>query len=164
MKITVRIYSFLMILALAFVGVSCDESSQSDPEYIFDQTAAQMAEGSYAGRFTRVQEGTVDSASNVGEMVIELCQDRDSSGLSADMVKVSLLSPDFSLDTHVSLNVCHSNADVLMFNTSTGNELQKPVVGKVSEDGSAVLRFTLTQRVGRSSKSFIYSFEGSIQE
>ncbi len=161
---TVRIYSFLMILALAFAAVSCEKPSQADSEYVFDQTAAQMAAGSYAGVFTRVQEGTVDSASNVGEMVIELCQDQDSSGLAADVVKISLVSPEFSLDTQVSLNVCHSNADVLMFNTSTGNELQKPVVGKVSEEGSAVIRFTLTQRVGRSSKSFIYSFEGLIQK
>lgn len=146
------IYSLAALLALATGFTACGDDND-DPSYSYDTTAEVGSAGTYSGTWTRISDDGTESFS--GSVTL-------SAGSQTGTTNVSFSCPESALSATSIANVWHSNDGYQFVNqmVSDANKLGASFAGRISGSGELTTAFTLSQKVGRKTVSFKYSFIG----
>lgn len=146
------IYSMAALLALASGFTACGNDND-DPSYNYSTTAEAGSAGTYSGTWTRVSDDGSDTFS--GSITL-------AAGSQAGTTNVSFSCPDASLSASSIANVWHSNDGYQFVNqtVSDANSLGAGFAGRISGSGELTAAFTISQKVGRKTVAFKYSFIG----
>lgn len=148
------IYSMIAMLALGLGFTACSDSDD-DPEYGYTTTPEIAAEGVYSGIFTRIQTNsdTAQPESGEGTLTIVACD------TLANIATVKVECGALTLTNEVPVNITYANNQVNFFNQLATNTM-KYVTGNVSAEGIATITFDISQRSGRKTVPYRYTFEG----
>ena len=146
------IFSFIAVLALGCGFTSC--GSDGDDNISYDKPAEEASAGTYTGTFTRTLDGVDETFDGTVTLV---------SAGKTGVTKVTFSCPGSSLNATSVANVWNSKYDFQFMNqtASAENGLGVSFAGRITEAGVLTTSFTLTQKVGRKSYEYKYSFTGS---
>lgn len=146
------IYSLAALLTLATGFTACSDDND-DPSYDYTTTAEVGSAGTYSGTWTRVSDESTDTFS--GSVTL-------AAGSQTGLTNVTFSCPDASLAANSIANVWHSNDGYQFVNqmVSSTNTLGASFSGRVSGSGELTTAFTISQKIGRKTYSFKYSFIG----
>lgn len=144
------------VLALSFGFAAC--SDDNNDTTVYETTPEIASAGTYIGTWTReavgsetkTQEGTLTLAPVEGEDVRPYVTN----------VKVESKGTEFNLNKESTANISYAGTDVLFSNMNVTNGFGVKFNGSISADNKAVISFTVTEREGRKTYVFNYSFEG----
>ena len=145
------LYSMMAVLALSCTFVACGSDGDDTPTYT--TTAEKASAGTYSGIFTRTD---VDGKAESFDGTITLTP-TDSVGCT----DVTFLCTDASLDKTAVANVANAGQGFKFVNNQASNGLGAKFSGQISGTGVLTAAFTINQRVGRSTTTFFYTFEGA---
>lgn len=148
-------YSLFVVLSLGCTFVSCGDDDD-DANYNYTTTPEIASAGTYIGTWTRTLDGVAEEFSG---SVTLTATDR------AGVTNVQFVCEGATLDASSVANIWNANDGFgFMQQITTGNTdngLGAAFAGRVLADGSLTTSFTLTQRQGRVTKTYIYNFTGS---
>lgn len=147
------IYSFIAVLALGCGFTSCG-SDDDDDNISYSTPAEEASAGTYTGIWTRSLDGVDETYS--GTVTLE-------SAGKTGVTKVTFSCPESSLNATSVANIWNAKYDFMFMNqtVSTENGLGASFAGRITETGVLTTSFTITQKVGRKSYNYNYSFTGS---
>ncbi|MBQ7421293.1 MAG: hypothetical protein IJV27_04035 [Prevotella sp.] len=150
------LYSLLAVLAIGCTFVSCGDDD--DENYNYPTTAEIASAGTYAGTWTREKDGVIEEFD--GTVTLE-ATDR------VGVTNITFTCPNASLNATSVSNIWNAN-DGFKFqqNISTGNPdngLGVAFAGNIYGNGTLTASFTLSQRSGRISVTYVYKFVGTKQ-
>ena len=149
------IYSLILFMAFGFACVSC--SDDDDDAAAPSGNAASVAAGTYTGTWTRILDS--DTLTAEGTMIVSATD-------SAYTADIAYACSTFNLNTSSVANFAYSGASGSLFdysNGSTSNGMGTIFCGKIT-DGVATAIFSYTQKSGRKSYTYKYSFVGTKSE
>lgn len=157
------LFSLLALAAVSCAFVSCDDDDMNlGPSNTSAPTP--VAAGNYSGTWTVYDsDGVAVLETHSGTMTI-------SEGSNSTLANISTAAPGFStLDGATAVaNVAWANENVTIVNASTSNgfkEFAKASAGTglsgLVENGTLVMKFSLTVKSGRSTKTMFYEFKGT---
>ena len=146
------IFSAIAALALSCTFVACGDDND-DPSISYDTTAAQGSAGTYSGTWTRTGDEGVDQFS--GSVTLAAASE-------GNVTNVTISCPDADINATSVANVWHSNYGYQFFNqtVSDANTLGAAFSGRIDENNSMSMSFTISQKVGRKNYQFKYEFIG----
>lgn len=144
-----------LAFALCLTYTSCD----TDDEDGVAETGAptnpeKETAGVYTGTWTREYNGDITTAE--GTVTLE-------AGETAYITNVTAVCTQFSLNNTSIANITPSGNFFQNIKTGTANGFGVTFSGK-AQDGTATMAFTLTQKAGRKTLTYNYSFEGTRTE
>lgn len=158
---------FLALLGLTFA--SCEDQNEDNP-IKFDKTPAEAIDGKvYAGTWTRILDAdtTVVSGSiSFAAAGDEYYNSLDSANTTRGYVAVVTLASDdkskldFGTVNNSICNLSYSNHGYI-FTCGSMSGLGAGFKGRIEEDGSADMKFKMTQKVGRKAYEYQFSFVGA---
>ena len=140
----------LMALGLSFTACSDDD----DENINHDATPEIATAGTYTGTWTRtnVSEGTATTAT--GTLTFE------STG-TPYVTKVSAKCEEFGIDKQCVANIAWVANDCLYNNMRATNDFGTTFSGKITAGSVANIAYRLTEREGRTTYIYDYTFEGA---
>ena len=154
-KMNKLLYSLFAVLALSLTFVACSDDDDDD-SLSTDVTPEIAAAGVYSGTWTRIYSG--DTLTAEGTMTVTATD-------SAYCADFAYYCADFDLDVSSVANISYAGSTTKFYYvnaSSDGNGLGANFAGKII-DGEATAMFTITQKVGRTSYSYAYTFAGSLE-
>ncbi len=157
------LYFLFAVLALSSTFVACSDDDDDDPAITGNPATA--AAGTYEGTWTIA--GDVDTVTTNGSIVVAATDSAYCADFTfkADEVTMNISSTStstLSLDATSVANVSYagSTSEFSFSNSNSSNGLGSAFAGRI-DDGTVTSFFTLTQKVGRATYTFNYSFEGT---
>lgn len=149
------IYGMLFLMSMGFGFTSCGDDD--DNPITHTSTPEVESAGVYNGTWTKEQVGG-ETTTGTGTLTLSAS---DAEGKTTKNVTfVTAKCEDLALDKSSTANITFAN-DFFWFNSMTAsNGFGTKFNGKVSADGTAVIAFSLIQKVGRKTYTFNYTFEG----
>ena len=144
----------LSAFAFGCLFVACDDD---DCDVTFANTPEIDAAGVYAGTFMRIEDGTTDTLYAAGTATIVPTDSAYCADITFDC------SGDFEYNATSVTNIAHANDGFVFSNASTSNGLGAAFSGRIDGNGYLTASFSLTQRSGRVTTTYNYSFEGQLQ-
>lgn len=139
------------LTAIAFVACS----SSDDGDTIFTTPAQQDAQGTYAGIYVRVQNGTTDTLTAEGTLTLTATDTLNRARLTFSSTEMAELAGIAALPA----NVSHANEGFTFYNTSTDNI----VTGRIGADKTMCAKFSKAIRISaRRTVRYNYEFKGVI--
>ena len=140
------------LLALATGFTACGDDND-DPSYNYSTTAEAGSAGTYTGTWTRVSDDGTETFS--GSVTL-------AAGSLAGTSNVTFSCPEAELSASSIANVWHSNDGYQFVNqtVSDANSLGASFAGRISGNGELTTAFTISQKVGRKTVAYKYSFIG----
>ena len=150
------ICGMLFLLAAGMGFTSC--SDDDDDITISHSTTPEIASaGTYSGTWTKEQVGG-ETTTAPGTLVLAAT---DAEGKSEKYITyVTVSAADLNLDLSSNANISYANDFYWFSNMNTTNGFGTKFSGKINADGSATISFSLTERQGRKTYVFNYSFTG----
>lgn len=139
------------MLTLGSTFVACGDDD--DESISYSTTAEQASAGTYSGIWTVVADDGTESTSN-GTVTL-------SAGSSKGVTNVTFSCPETSLNATSVANVWNARYDFHFVNQTEANGLGAAFAGRITEAGELTTSFTLSQKVGRKTVKFTYSFHGN---
>ena len=153
------ICGMLFLLAMGMGFTSCGDDD-NDITISHSTTPEIESAGTYTGTWTKEQVGGETTTAS-GSLVLSAT---DAEGKSEKYITyVTVSSPDFELDKSSKANISYANNFYWFSNMNVTNGFGTKFNGKINADGSATITFSLTQKVGRKTYTFNYTFEGKKQ-
>ena len=145
---------FLLATGMGFTSCSDDDEDIT----ISHSTTPEIASaGTYSGTWTKEKVGGETTTAS-GTLVLAAT---DAEGKSEKYITyVTVSSAELKLEKSSNANISYANDFYWFSNMNTTNGFGTKVNGKVNSDGSAVVAFTLVEKVGRTTYTFNYTFEG----
>ncbi len=154
------IFGMLFILAC---GVSFTGCSKSDDGQKKHATAPETASaGTYAGTWSKQLSGSEDVTTGEGTLVLAPATDADGNAV-AYATNVTVASTMLGLNKTSIANIVWVNDDFTFSNPLATNGFGSKFTGRVLSDGSATISFTITEKQGRKTFNYVYSFTGNKQ-
>jgi hypothetical protein len=145
------IYSLFAILTVCSIFASCGDDNEATAP---SGNPATAAAGTYSGTFTRVLDK--DTVTAEGTITVTATDSMYCADLKFE-------SSTFSLSSTAVSDIAYAGSDgkTFVYNSpSSSNGLGAAFCGRIA-DGKATSMFTLTQRSGRKSYSYKYTFVGT---
>lgn len=158
------LYFFVGVFTLSMTFIACDDDDDSGTtsrNSTFSVTPEIAAAGTYEGDYIRVQSGTTDTTENKGTIIISA---RD----TAYCANISFVCSGFEFtDFNSVTNITYANNGFMFSNDLStfvidNKEQSVPFYGTIDENKNIIARFTITQKSGRSTKVFYYTFNGKL--
>lgn len=151
------IYGMLFLLATGLGFTSCGDDDDVNP--ISHSTTPEIeSAGTYTGTWTKEQVGG-DITTGSGTLTLSAT---DAEGKTTKYITyVTVSSDELNLSKSSNANISYANDFYWFSNMNTTNGFGTKFNGKVNADGSAVIAFTLVEKVGRKTYTFNYTFEGN---
>ena len=145
---------FLLATGMGFTSCSDDDEDIT----ISHSTTPEIASaGTYSGTWTKEQVGG-ETTTAPGTLVLAAT---DAEGKSEKYITyVTVSSADLNLDKSSNANISYANDFYWFSNMNTTNGFGTKFSGKINADGSATISFSLTEKQGRKTYVFNYSFTG----
>ena len=150
------ICGMLFLLAAGMGFTSC--SDDDDDITISHSTTPEIASaGTYSGTWTKEQVGG-ETTTAPGTLVLAAT---DAEGKSEKYITyVTVSAAELNLDKSSNANISYANDFYWFSNMNTTNGFGTKFSGKINADGSATISFSLTEKQGRKTYVFNYSFTG----
>ena len=150
------ICGMLFLLAAGMGFTSC--SDDDDDITISHNTTPEIeSAGTYTGTWTKEQVGG-ETSTGTGTLVLSAT---DAEGNSEKYITyVTVSAADLNLDLSSNANISYANDFYWFSNMNTTNGFGTKFSGKINADGSATISFSLTEKQGRKTYVFNYSFTG----
>ena len=150
------IYGMLFLLATGLGFTSCGDDDDENP--ISHSTTPEIeSAGTYTGTRTKEQVGG-DITTGSGTLTLSAT---DAEGKTTKYITYVTVSCDeLKLSKSSNANISYANDFYWFSNMNVTNGFGTKFNGKVNADGSAVVAFTLVEKVGRKTYTFNYTFEG----
>ena len=150
-------FGMLFLLAAGMGFTSC--SDDDDDITISHNTTPEIeSAGTYTGTWTKEQVGG-DITTGSGTLTLSAT---DAEGKTTKYITYVTVSCDeLKLSKSSNANISYANDFYWFSNMNTTNGFGTKFNGKVNADGSAVITFTLVEKVGRKTYTFNYTFEGN---
>ena len=150
------ICGMLFLLAAGMGFTSC--SDDDDDITISHSTTPEIASaGTYSGTWTKEQVGG-ETSTAPGTLVLAAT---DAEGKSEKYITyVTVSSAELKLEKSSNANISYANDFYWFSNMNTTNGFGTKFSGKINADGSATISFSLTEKQGRKTYVFNYSFTG----
>ena len=150
------ICGMLFLLAAGMGFTSC--SDDDDDITISHSTTPEIASaGTYSGTWTKEQVGG-ETTTAPGTLVLAAT---DAEGKSEKYITyVTVSSAELKLEKSSNANISYANDFYWFSNMNTTNGFGTKFSGKINADGSATISFSLTEKQGRKTYVFNYSFTG----
>ena len=150
------ICGMLFLLAAGMGFTSC--SDDDDDITISHSTTPEIeSAGTYTGTWTKEQVGGETTTAS-GTLVLSAT---DAEGKSEKYITyVTVSSAELSLEKSSNANISYANDFYWFSNMNTTNGFGTKFSGKINADGSATISFSLTEKQGRKTYVFNYSFTG----
>lgn len=145
---------FLLATGMGFTSCSDDEEDIT----ISHSTTPEIASaGTYSGTWTKEQVGG-ETTTAPGTLVLAAT---DAEGKSEKYITyVTVSSAELKLEKSSNANISYANDFYWFSNMNTTNGFGTKFSGKINADGSAAISFSLTEKQGRKTYVFNYSFTG----
>ena len=145
---------FLLATGMGFTSCSDDDEDIT----ISHSTTPEIASaGTYSGTWTKEKVGGETTTAS-GTLVLAAT---DAEGKSEKYITyVTVSSADLNLDKSSNANISYANDFYWFSNMNTTNGFGTKFSGKINADGSATISFSLTEKQGRKTYVFNYSFTG----
>ena len=145
---------FLLAAGMGFTSCSDDD----DDITISHSTTPEIeSAGTYTGTWTKEQVGGETTTAS-GTLVLSAT---DAEGKSEKYITyVTVSSAELSLEKSSNANISYANDFYWFSNMNTTNGFGTKFSGKINADGSATISFSLTEKQGRKTYVFNYSFTG----
>ena len=145
---------FLLATGMGFTSCSDDDEDIT----ISHSTTPEIASaGTYSGTWTKEQVGG-ETTTAPGTLVLAAT---DAEGKSEKYITyVTVSSAELKLEKSSNANISYANDFYWFSNMNTTNGFGTKFSGKINADGSATISFSLTERQGRKTYVFNYSFTG----
>ncbi len=155
------ICGLLFILACGATFTAC---SDDDDDLQKHATAPETASaGTYSGTWTKAQIGaTTEHATGEGTMVLAAAVDENGNQIPY-ATTVTVKSESLKLDKTSIANVAWSNDNMSFSSQVLSNGFGTKFSGRVLADGSASISFTITEKQGRKTFNYLYTFKGNKQ-
>ena len=146
---------FLLAAGMGFTSCSDDDD---DITISHNTTPEIESAGTYTGTWTKEQVGG-DITTGSGTLTLSAT---DAEGKTTKYITYVTVSCDeLKLSKSSNANISYANDFYWFSNMNTTNGFGTKFNGKVNADGSAVITFTLVEKVGRKTYTFNYTFEGN---
>ena len=146
---------FLLATGMGFTSCSDDDD---DITISHNSTPEIESAGTYTGTWTKEQVGG-DITTGSGTLTLSAT---DAEGKTTKYITYVTVSCDeLKLSKSSNANISYANDFYWFSNMNTTNGFGTKFNGKVNADGSAVITFTLVEKVGRKTYTFNYTFEGN---
>ena len=146
------LFPLFVALAFGFTFAAC--SDDDDEGRSFSSTPEIESAGTYTGTFTRVQDGTTDTLTAPGTVTLTATD-------SAYCTDVAFAAAGFDLDAKSVANISHADDGYVFTNSSTSNGLGAAFQGRIDASGTLTSSFNITQKEGRKTYVYHYSFTGN---
>ena len=145
---------FLLATGMGFTSCSDDDEDIT----ISHSTTPEIASAStYSGTWTKEQVGG-ETSTAPGTLVLAAT---DAEGKSEKYITyVTVSSAELKLEKSSNANISYANDFYWFSNMNTTNGFGTKFSGKINADGSATISFSLTEKQGRKTYVFNYSFTG----
>ena len=145
---------FLLATGMGFTSCSDDDEDIT----ISHSTTPEIASaGTYSGTWTKEQVGG-ETTTSPGTLVLAAT---DAEGKSEKYITyVTVSSAELKLEKSSNANISYANDFYWFSNMNTTNGFGTKFSGKINADGSATISFSLTEKQGRKTYVFNYSFTG----
>ena len=145
---------FLLATGMGFTSCSDDDEDIT----ISHSTTPEIASaGTYSGTWTKEKVGGETTTAS-GTLVLAAT---DAEGKSEKYITyVTVSAADLNLDKSSNANISYANDFYWFSNMNTTNGFGTKFSGKINADGSATISFSLTEKQGRKTYVFNYSFTG----
>ena len=145
---------FLLATGMGFTSCSDDDEDIT----ISHSTTPEIASaGTYSGTWTKEQVGGETTTAS-GTLVLAAT---DAEGKSEKYITyVTVSSAELKLEKSSNANISYANDFYWFSNMNTTNGFGTKFSGKINADGSATISFSLTEKQGRKTYVFNYSFTG----
>lgn len=145
---------FLLATGMGFTSCSDDDEDIT----ISHSTTPEIASaGTYSGTWTKEQVGG-ETTTAPGTLVLAAT---DAEGKSEKYITyVTVSSAELKLEKSSNANISYANDFYWFSNMNTTNGFGTKFSGKINADGSATISFSLTEKQGRKTYVFNYSFTG----
>lgn len=145
---------FLLATGMGFTSCSDDDEDIT----ISHSTTPEIASaGTYSGTWTKEQVGG-ETSTAPGTLVLAAT---DAEGKSEKYITyVTVSSAELKLEKSSNANISYANDFYWFSNMNTTNGFGTKFSGKINADGSATISFSLTEKQGRKTYVFNYSFTG----
>ena len=145
---------FLLATGMGFTSCSDDDEDIT----ISHSTTPEIASaGTYSGTWTKEQVGG-ETTTAPGTLVLAAT---DAEGKSEKYITyVTVSSAELKLEKSSNANISYANDFYWFSNMNTTNGFGTKFSGKINADGSATISFSLTEKQGRKTYVFNYSFAG----
>ena len=145
---------FLLATGMGFTSCSDDDD---DITISHNSTPEIESAGTYTGTWTKEQVGG-ETTTGYGSLVLSAT---DAEGKSEKYITyVTVSAADLNLDKSSNANISYANDFYWFSNMNTTNGFGTKFSGKINADGSATISFSLTEKQGRKTYVFNYSFTG----
>ena len=145
---------FLLATGMGFTSCSDDDD---DITISHNSTPEIESAGTYTGTWTKEQVGG-ETTTGYGSLVLSAT---DAEGKSEKYITyVTVSAADLNLDKSSNANISYANDFYWFSNMNTTNGFGTKFNGKINADGSATISFSLTEKQGRKTYVFNYSFTG----
>ena len=145
---------FLLATGMGFTSCSDDDEDIT----ISHSTTPEIASaGTYSGTWTKETVGGETTTAS-GTLVLAAT---DAAGNSEKYITyVTVSSAELKLEKSSNANISYANDFYWFSNMNTTNGFGTKFSGKINADGSATISFSLTEKQGRKTYVFNYSFTG----
>ena len=145
---------FLLATGMGFTSCSDDDEDIT----ISHSTTPEIASaGTYSGTWTKEKVGGETTTAS-GTLVLAAT---DAEGKSEKYITyVTVSSAELKLEKSSNANISYANDFYWFSNMNTTNGFGTKFSGKINADGSATISFSLTEKQGRKTYVFNYSFTG----
>ena len=145
---------FLLATGMGFTSCSDDDEDIT----ISHSTTPEIASaGTYSGTWTKEKVGGETTTAS-GTLVLAAT---DAEGKSEKYITyVTVSSAELKLEKSSNANISYANDFYWFSNMNTTNGFGTKFSGKINADGSATISFSLTEKQGRKTYVFNYSFAG----
>lgn len=153
------IYGLLFLLTCGLTLSAC--SDDDDDLVKHSATPEAAAAGTYAGTWSKQQVGG-DTTTGEGTLTLSAATDEAGNAL-AYAVNVAAESTSLMLSKSSIANITWVNDGFAFNNNAQGNGFGTVFAGNVLGDGTASITFTVSEKSGRKTVNYIYSFTGKKQ-
>ncbi len=154
------ICGLLFILACGLTFSACSSDDEGLKKHA---TAPETASaGTYAGTWSKQLLGDENVTTADGSLTFAAAADADGNAV-AYATNVTATSTALGLSKTSIANIVWVNDDMSFSNTNQTNGFGAKFTGRVLSDGTATISFTVTEKQGRKTFNYIYSFQGKKQ-
>lgn len=154
------IFGLLFILACGMTFTACSSDDEGVKKHATAPEAASA--GTYAGTWSKQLVGDENATTAEGTMVLAAAADADGNAV-AYATNVTVTSGTLGLSKTSIANIVWTNDDMSFSNTNITNGFGTKFNGRILSDGTATVSFTVTEKQGRKTFNYIYSFQGKKQ-
>lgn len=155
------ICGLLFILSCGLFMAACSDDDKNEATHA---TLPEVASaGTYTGTWTRAQittDGLVNPETTPGTLTFAVPESKDSTTYKY-VTKISAEAAAFNFSKSSLANIAWKGESFVFSNQVASNGFGVVFSGAISEAGKATISFTISQKSGRKTFNYQYSFEGT---